>query len=160
MAIATITEPVTLDKENVLSPVGVLPGNVPIESGPAYAKPAAAATAAQNSAAVPVKVIEAPAPATTTKLPGVVFAPTEPTADGTTTKTTTTRVTSTVTVAPPPTPTSSISYYSTEYLTTGRTAYEILWIEDIVTVTEQITATVSVHARDHLHMHKHKRHDH
>ena len=147
-----ITEPATLDKENVLNPAGILPGNIPIASGPAYAKPAAVTNAA--------KALAASAPAATTTLLGAVFAATEPNTEGTTTKTKTISVTSTVTVTPPPTPTSSISYFSTQYLTTGLTAYEILWIEDVVTVTEQVTTTVGVEARDHLHMNKHKRHNH
>lgn len=150
-----ITEPASLVSENVLSPIGSLPGNVAIASGPAYAKPAASPAGTPNP--VPAKAVPAPAPAaTSSKLPGLVFAATE--AESTTTETTAISMTSTVTVAPPPTPTSSVSYYSTGYLTTGQIVHEFFWVEDVVTVTEQVTATVGVRARNHLH--QHRRHDH
>jgi hypothetical protein len=144
-----ITEPAALASENVLNPVGSLPGNVPIASGPAYAKSAVALSDVSKPAA-PVKAVPAPAPATATMPAGPSNSD-----SSTTTKTRTTTSTSFVTVSrPPPPPTSSVSYYSTQYLTTGQVVNEVLWVEDVVTVTEQVTATVSVYARDHLHKHQ------
>ena len=148
-----ITEPTALVSENVLSPVGSLPGNVPIAYGPAYAKPAAAPSDVAKPV-VTIKASHAPAPvvAAPSKLPGEIF---ETSDSSTTTKTTTTTSTSTVTVTPlPPPPTPSVSYYSTEYYTTGKAVQEVLWVEDVVTATEQVTITVGVYARDHLHKHQ------
>lgn len=137
-----ITEPAALVSENVLSPVGSLPGNVPIASGPAYAKLAAAPSEAAKPA-VPAKAIPAPTTAAAAS------------DSSTTTKTTTTTSISTITMAPPPPlPTPSVSYYSTEYHTTGQIVHEVLWVEDVVTVTEQVTATMGLYARDHVHKHR------
>lgn len=152
-----ITEPASLVSENVLSPVGSLPGNIAIASGPAYAKTAASAAATPNLA--PAKAVPAPAPAAiSSKLPGVAFAATE--VESTTTRITTTSLISTVTRSPSPSPASSLSYYSTEYHTTGQIVHEILWVEEVVTVTEPVTATLGVQARNHLHQHRRHSHHH
>lgn len=137
-----LTEPISLVKENVVNPIG-LPGNVPVISGPGYAKATSSA-----SAAPPEKAIHTVgSAASTSQKPGVVLAASKPAG-------------STLTRAPPPpSTTSSVSYYSTQYLTTGQVAYEVLYIEEVVTVTEQITTTVNMQPRDHLHMHRHKRHN-
>jgi hypothetical protein len=144
-----LTEPASLAKEDVVNPVG-LPGNVPIFSGPGYAKASASASAAAAAAAPPEKAIHTAAPAatSTSETPSAAL-PVSSSA------------TSTVTVPPPPpaSPTSSVSYYSTQYLTTGQVAYEVLYVEDVVTVTEQVTTTVDMKRRDHLHMHRHIRHN-
>jgi hypothetical protein len=155
-----LTEPASLAKEDVVNPVG-LPGNVPIFSGPGYAKASASASAA--AAAPPEKAIHTAAPAatSTSETPSAAPAASSPSQTPSAVPAVPSSATSTVTVPPPPpaSPTSSISYYSTQYLTTGQVAYEVLYVEDVVTVTEQVTATVDMQRRDHLHMHRHIRHN-
>lgn len=143
------TEPLSVSVENILSPIGSLPGNILISTGPEYAKPVKAASVLK--------------PTTTSKLPGVVFAAasssSEPKVDSTTTTSSTTTTTSKVTT-PPPAPTPTVSYYSTQYVTSGQVVNEILWIEDVVTVTAEVTTTIGVEARDHLHKHRRANHHH
>jgi hypothetical protein len=54
-----------------------------------------------------------------------------------------------------PAPNPSVSYYSTQYLTSGQVVHEVLWIEELVTVTAADAATtVGVEARAHVHQHQ------
>lgn len=152
-------EPIGMALEDLFSSPKSLPGSVPIGAGPEYAKPIAAPDAAIKA------VAPAPPAVPSTKLPGLVAAaiaspePVEPKPEPTTSSSsstsTSTTTTPAVTTPPPPPPTPSVSYYSTQYVTSGQVVNEILWIEDVVTVTAEYTSTiVGVQGRSHLNKHR------
>jgi hypothetical protein len=42
-------------------------------------------------------------------------------------------------------------------MTTGQVVEELLWVEELVTVTVPATTTVRFEGRDHIHKHRHVR---
>lgn len=168
----SINLPPALASENVLGPMAALPGNVPIVSGPG---PASGATAgspvtgappapASSDAPVPIPTLPYSAgqslASTDTYVPGGIFAVSLPTtADPAPTSTTAPAITQAPVVNAAATGTES--FFSTEYKTSGHAVLEVLWVEEIVTVTDPITTTVLVpgrkkrHVNRHLHNHLH-----
>lgn len=171
-----ITPPAAIAKENLVSALAALPGNVVIANGPA---PAGGAT---PGGALPVstggetgKVQALP---TLSYTPGVSVAPTDqyvpgaifaakPTAsskpqlaaaDINVAVATTLSTSSIAPPAPTPAPTTSASetetFVRTEYSTAGGKVMEVLWVEELVTVTASETVTVPGRKR---HVHKHAR---
>jgi hypothetical protein len=64
-------------------------------------------------------------------------------------------VTSPPTTAIPASATNTQSYFTTEYSTSGQALIEVLWVEEVKTVTE--SATTTIYNRDrkrHLHRHQ------
>jgi hypothetical protein len=162
-----ITLPTELVSEKVIGPISSLPGNVPIASGPG---PADGATAG-GSDATPVVVPTLShsdgvvLPTSATYVPGAVFAVSEseevkvasetPTPSTTSTSSTTPVVVPATTPAPSPIDTQS--YFSTEYSTSGFTVNEVLWVEEVQTVTVPVTETATTTLVNKRHVHKHKR---
>ena len=163
----SISLPPALASENVNGPMATLPGNVPIVSGPAPASgatagsPVTGAPPAPSSAAntVPVALPTLSYSAgqslasTDSYRPGGIFAVSVPaTADAAATSTSAPAVTP----APAPVPASGTeSFFSTQYMTSGRAVLEVLWVEEIVTVTDPITSTVTVPGRKKRHVNRH-----
>jgi hypothetical protein len=158
-----ITEPSDLASDNVVGPASILPGNAPICSGPA---PAGAApgntgsgpsrTAATSAAVVPTLSYSSGLSLSSgdTYIPGAVFA--------VSTRNSASRApapTTTSAPAPPAVPSSSTSYFSTGFATSGLVVQEVLWVEETVTVTGPVSTTTVIEARDraHGHLHKHRR---
>jgi len=156
-----ISTPAVLTSENVVSPNGQLPGNPAIVSGPGYASGAEAGTSrapsGSSAAAVPTlshsdgQILAS----SDTYVPGAVFAVSTSTSSTPTPSIASTQPTS----SPAPTTIASTaaaqseSYFSTQYLTSGQTVSEILWVEETVTITEG-----GVAKRGHGHAYKHVRH--
>jgi len=55
---------------------------------------------------------------------------------------------------PTPAPTDTQSYFSTDYSTSGYTVQEVLWVEELQTVTVPITTTTTAYNKRHVHKHK------
>lgn len=149
----SISTPSTLVAEAVSTGLASLPGNPPIVSGP---EPADGATAGAPAATTPVATTPAAAsspPAapslsysagsslatSATYVPGAVFA-----ADTSASAPAITAAPAVENVAQVP-----VSYFSTDYSTNGLTVNEVLWVEDIVTVTVPYAAR-----KRHLHKHR------
>lgn len=155
------TLPSALENENVVGPVSTLPGNPAIASGPGYASGAEAggagsAPAPTSAAANPVPTLSHSAGITLassdTYIPGAVFAAVTASSDGYN------GAGATITSAPSPS-VDTQSYFSTQYMTSGQVVNEILWVEELVTVTASMTTTMTLPARKrHLHQHQQRGH--
>jgi hypothetical protein len=150
--------PAAIENENVVNPVGSLPGNPPILSGPGYAMGATAGEST-TQAPNPVPTLSYSAGQSVSSgsdyVPGAVFAAkASPTSSPAPVENV---ATSQITTAPSlssAVPTES--FFSTEYSTSGQEVLEVLWVEELITVTApQSTTTVYVPGRKrHLHAHK------
>ncbi|KAH8656666.1 hypothetical protein BGZ60DRAFT_384562 [Tricladium varicosporioides] len=167
-----ISTPSVLAKENVVGGMTSLPGNVPIVAGPGYASGAAAggpstnlgATSAATSQAMPTLSYSAGTSASSAQyVPGAIFAAKS---DGTFSSTpvaapstTLVSMAAAAAVTSAPSLSDAKSFYSTQYATEGNTVKEVLWVEELVTVTQQETSTVTVTAdanqrKRHIHQHR------
>jgi hypothetical protein len=109
-------------------------------------------------------------PTTASYQPGGIFAVSAPPAAAPSTSSSaalpTTTSTSTpeapATTAPPSLAqavgTDSKSYFSTTFITSGRVVEEVLWVEEVVTVTQETTTTVMVPGKHRRHLHQHAAH--
>ncbi|KAE9364689.1 hypothetical protein N431DRAFT_355117 [Stipitochalara longipes BDJ] len=156
-----ITLPSAIDSENVVGPISALPGNVPIASGPGLASgatagsPVTGAPPAPSSAAsaVPIPTLGYSAgqslASTDTYIPGGIFAVSIPTSA--------TVAAPAVTTPPVAAASNTESFFSTQYTTSGHAVLEVLWVEEIVTVTDPITTTTVIapgrkrHLKRHMH---------
>ena len=158
-----ITLPSAIVDENVVGPMPTLPGNVPIVSGPAPADGATAGGTATGAPTAPVSTGSQALPtlsysagsslaSTDTYIPGGIFA----VSIASSSSKVASPVDAQVTPAPTTSATSSntVSFYSTQYTTSGQDVLEVLWVEEIVTVTDPVTSTVTVPGRKrHLKRH-------
>jgi hypothetical protein len=154
--VCNITLPSALENENVVG--GIC--NVPIVSGPAPASGATAGSPVTGAPPAPSSVGSQVVPtlsysagsslaSTDTYRPGGIFAVSVPTTDSTTAPS--------VTQAPVAATSNTESFFSTQYTTQGRNVLEVLWVEEIVTVTTPTTSTVMVPGRKrHLNRHLHQ----
>jgi hypothetical protein len=167
----SINLPSALVSENVIGPMASLPGNVPVVSGPGPASGATAGSPVTGAPPAPSSVDGAiPTPtlgysagqslaSTDTYIPGGIFAVSIPsTADAAPTSTTV--AAPAVTKAPVPASSNTESFFSTQYVTSGRAVLEVLWVEEVITVTDPFTTTVLVpgrkrHINRHLHQNVH-----
>ncbi|GJC90610.1 hypothetical protein ColLi_13448 [Colletotrichum liriopes] len=171
-------------KDNVTGPDSILPGNVAITFGDGSSEGGAAPVSSSTIAAptVPTLTYKPGKTATANPLPGEVFHETgkipygssisveavstpvpEPAAP-TTEPTPTPIIEPVITSAPASSSQQSISFVSTQTITSGNTVSIIYWEEEIVYVTEyeDITATLTVtptatpvlRAKRHLHQHR------
>jgi hypothetical protein len=155
-----MTVPSALEADNVVGPVSTLPGNPAIASGPGYASGAEAggsgSTPATTSAAAanPVPTLShsdgVTLASSDTYVPGAVFA------EVTSSSASLAAVAEVaVTSAPSSSSIDTQSYFATSYSTSGNIVNEILWVEELVTVTASMTATMTLPARKrHLHQHQ------
>jgi hypothetical protein len=154
------TVPSALANENVVGPVSSLPGNPAIASGPGYASDAKASgsgsTPATTSAAVanPVPTLShsdgVTLASSDTYVPGAVFAAVTGSSAGYAAA-----AAAAVTSAPSSSSIDTQSYFSTAYSTSGNIVNEVLWVEELVTVTASMTATMTLPGRKrHLHQHQ------
>lgn len=157
--VCNITLPSALVDENVVGPIPNLPGNVPIVSGPGPASGATAGSPVTGAPPAPSSVGSQVIPtlsysagsslaSTDTYQPGGIFAVSVPT------------TTPSVTQAPVAATSNTESFFSTQYTTSGQNVLEVLWIEEIVTVTASTTTTAMVpgrkrHLKRHLHQNVH-----
>ena len=163
--------PSALVSEDVIGPMDSLPGNVPIVSGPGPASGATAGSPATGvppappspPAAIPIPTLSYSAgqslASADSYIPGGIFAVSIPSTSDTST-TSTPSAPPAVTPAPVPTTSNTESFFSTQYITSGHAVLEILWVQEIVTVTEPLTTTVLVpgrkrHINHHLHQNVH-----
>ncbi|TAQ91244.1 hypothetical protein B7494_g434 [Chlorociboria aeruginascens] len=144
--------------EDVVSDLTALPGNVVIDAGPGYAEGVIAASASPSSAVVPTVSYSAGSTAAVSSayVPGAVFLEQDSSSKSTSTSSTSTSTSSAstiVTTAPPAAipAAASQSFFSTEYSTSGLNVLEILWTEEVVTVTQ--SAPAKRDAKRHLHQH-------
>ena len=153
-----ITVPSALESENVVGGMATLPGNPAIVSGPGYASGAEAggnsvgATATTiGSAVVPTLSYSAGSSiaSSDTYVPGAIFA-----AKATASPASHVQE-AVVTPAPVASPSNTQSFFSTEYSTSGQQVMEVLWVEEVVTITASSTSTVVVPGRKR-HLHKHR----
>ena len=153
------TMPAALVNENVVDPIGTLPGNPPIVSGPGYAM---GATAGESTTAAPnpVPTLSYSAGQSVSSgsdyIPGAVFAAKETVSSSSVE----TSASSTITKAPSiASAVDAQSFFSTEYSTSGQEVLEVLWVEELITVTAPAeTTTVYVPGRKrHVHQHLQKR---
>jgi hypothetical protein len=152
-----ITIPPALVDENVVGPIAALPGNPSIESGPAYAAGAAADQTVAATTANPVPTLShsdgVTLASSDTYVPGAVFAAVTGSSAAFEASATA------ITTAPSVSSIDTQSYFSTQYSTSGQIVNEILWVEDVVTVTASLTATMTLPARKrHLHQHQQRGH--
>jgi len=166
--VCNATLPAALDTENVLASIPALPGNVPIVSGPSPASGATAGSPVTGAPPAPSSIGTQAAPvptlpysagssvaSTDSYKPGGIFAVSIPTnAAGAAAAATSVSVTQ----APAATPLSNTaSFFSTQYTTSGQNVLEVLWVEEVVTVTDPVTTTVMVPGRKrHLNRHVHQ----
>jgi hypothetical protein len=142
----TFPVPQPWSSENDLGPVPSLPGNVPItygnETGPWAPSPVSTTAGAPTLTYTPGETASAPA----SPLPGQVFKQSSavyvevPSGTATSTALAEAVLATAPTQVPPPASTSA-SYFSTQYVTSGDVVSEILWEEDIVWVTQYADAT-------------------
>lgn len=157
-----ITLPSAIADENVVGPVSTLPGNPAIASGPGYASGAEAGAAGStpaptSAAANPVPTLSHSAGVTLassdTYVPGAVFAAV------TGSSAAYDAPAASITAAPSVSSVDTQSYFSTEYSTSGQVVNEVLWVEELVTVTASMTSTMTLPARKrHLHQHQQRGH--
>lgn len=159
-----ITLPSAIANEDVVGPMPTLPGNVPIVSGPAPANGATAGGTATGAPTAPVSPTGSQAlptlsysagsslASTDTYIPGGIFAVSIASSSS--------QVAGPVDAQITPAPTTSAaplnteSFFSTQYTTSGQVVLEVLWVEEIVTVTDPVTSTVMVPGRKrHLKRH-------
>lgn len=176
--------PGVLEHEKVMKNLVALPGNPAIVAGPEYAKGIAPGGPGSNekpdekpkpvssiialpSAQPTLSYSEGTVIASTADyVPGAVFAETAPSSPPAAPSPDPAvvpiapQVAAVVTAAPPvvEAPKDTKSYYSTEYKTKGNTVNEVLWVEEVVTVTvpgkeEVVTVTAGANKR---HLHKHR----
>lgn len=149
------TLPSALENENVVNPTPSLPGNVAIVSGPGYAMTAqeggagSAPPPTSAAGANPVPTLSHSAGFTVASsasyVPGAAFA-----------EVSSATAYSALPPAITPVPSASSdtqSYFSTSYSTSGHVVNEVLWEEEIVTVTASATMTLAARKR-HLHHHQ------
>jgi hypothetical protein len=149
------TMPAALVNENVVDPIGTLPGNPPILSGPGYGM---GATAGETATPNPVPTLSYSAGQSVSSgsdyVPGAIFAAKETVSSSSAVQTS---ATSTITTAPSIASAVNIeSFFSTEYSTSGQQVMEVLWVEELITVTAPAeTTTVYVPGRKrHVHQHQ------
>jgi hypothetical protein len=139
----SITLPSALVSENVTGPAPTLPGNVPIQSGPGYATigggGAETSTAAATSAPTPASSAIAKPSAENANIAVIADA-------------TSGAAASSITAAPVLPSSDAASYFSTQYITSSDVVDEILWAEEVVTVTASVTMTLP-NRRRHIHQH-------
>lgn len=159
-----ITEPAALVNENVVDP-STLPGNPAIVSGPA---PAGGATAGGSQAPGTGAIVPtlshsdgATLATSATYVPGAVFAevtsassPLVGVNNDAAVVATTTSSPAPAAPTPTPAPTDTQSYFSTDYSTSGYTVQEVLWVEELQTVTVPVTTTTTAYNKRHVHKHK------
>jgi hypothetical protein len=148
--------PADLESENAESPGTTLPGNVHIQSGPAYATygSGGGSRAGATSAAVPTLPYSA---GVSTDIAGGIFA-----------EATSSYSASPVTTTPSPSPTAAPtinpllpgeSIVSTMYTTLGNEVMEIVMVEQEITVYVSTTATAMTTVTE-MRRRKHRRHGH
>jgi hypothetical protein len=158
-----ITVPSAIAKEDVVGAMSNLPGNVPIVSGPAPANGATAGGTATGAPTAPVVTSGSQAlptlsysagsslASTDTYIPGGIFAVSIASSSSQVAGPVDAQVT------PAPTTTSisnTESFFSTQYTTSGQAVLEVLWVEEVVTVTDPVTTTVIAPGRKrHLKRH-------
>jgi hypothetical protein len=171
--------PSAIAKENVVGAMSTLPGNPAIVSG-GYASGATAGGSGSgskptSSAAAPVTSVAPSSSALPTLsyqagssvasgsqyVPGAVFAAksggdlSSSTAKGAgVTIPTTSTSAAAITSAPAASPSSVQTFFSTEYQTNGQVVSEILWVEDVVTVTAGAPSSTPAARKRHLHKHR------
>ncbi len=165
--VCNVTLPVALETENILASIPALPGNVPIVSGPGPASGATAGSPVTGAPPAPSSIGTQAAPVPTLSYsaglsvastdsykPGGIFAVSIPTTPAGAPVATS----ASVTQAPVATSLSNTqSFFSTEYTTSGQNVLEVLWVEEVVTVTDPVTTTVTVPGRKrHLNRHVHQ----
>lgn len=162
-----ITLPSVLAKENVVGAITTMPGNPAIAYGPAYASGAAAGKSATTPATSAAPVTTQPAmtlsysagaslASTDTYVPGAIFALSSG-ASFTQDTTTSSAITTSTSISSAPAVTEAavfaeqassaetMSYFSTAYNTiSSNQVEEVLWVEEVVTVTQESTSTVVV----------------
>jgi len=164
-----VTLPSAIEKENVVGPVYTLPGNPAIAPGPAPADQVTAGEATTTIVNVAPTLSYSAGislASSDTYIPGGIFAvstyPTSTTPSPSSTPkapASAVVVAENVAVTSPPTTipasaTNTQSYFTTEYSTSGQALIEVLWVEEVKTVTE--SATTTIYNRDrkrHLHRH-------
>jgi hypothetical protein len=166
--VCNATLPAALDTEKVLASIPALPGNVPIVSGPGPASGATAGSPVTGAPPAPSSIGTQAAPvptlpysagssvaSTDSYKPGGIFAVSIPTTPAGAPAATSPPA---VTQAPVATSLSNTqSFFSTEYTTSGQNVLEVLWVEEVVTVTDPVTTTVMVPGRKrHLNRHVHQ----
>jgi len=168
-----IALPSAIASENVMGPMPTLPGNVPIASGPGPANGATAGgTETGPPAAPPSPVVTSGSQtlptlsysagsslaSTDTYIPGGIFAVSIASSSSKVAGPVAPQVTPAPSAAPP---SNTKSYFSTQYTTSGAAVLEVLWVEEIVTVTDPITSTMTVPGRKrHLKRHLQAHHAH
>ena len=154
------TVPSALEAENVVGPVSNLPGNPAIASGPGYAAgaeaggPGSTPPTTSAAAANPVPTLShsdgATLASSASYVPGAVFAEVASSSGSQGAV-----AAAAVTPAPSPSSVDTQSYFATSYSTSGNIVNEVLWVEEFVTVTDSMTATMTLPARKrHLHQHQ------
>ncbi|CZR56548.1 related to glyoxal oxidase precursor [Phialocephala subalpina] len=174
-----VTLPSAIAKENVVGAVSTMPGNPVIAYGPGYASGAAAGGNSATATAGGVAGTTQSAmtlsysagislASSESYVPGGIFAVSTGASFALSTAATSTPTSSPSVAATSPTTAAAAfvaasivesagpSYFSTAYQTLDpNTVEEILWLEEVITVTEASTATVTVPARKrHLHGHR------
>ena len=159
-----VTVPSALENENVVGPVSTLPGNPAIASGPGYASAAEASGPGSTPATTSAVVSENPVPtlshsdgvtlkSSATYVPGAVFA------EATGASAAYAAPSASITAAPAVSSIDTQSYFATSYSTSGDIVNEVLWVEELVTVTAPSAASMTLPARKrHLHQHLQQRH--
>jgi hypothetical protein len=150
------TMPAALVNENVVDPVGTLPGNPPILSGPGYGMGATAGEATATPIPVPTLSYSAGQSVSSGSdyVPGAIFAAKETVNSSPPAQTS---ATSTITAAPSiASAVNTESFFSTDYSTSGQEVLEVLWVEELITITApQSTTTVYIPGRKrHVHQHQ------
>jgi hypothetical protein len=168
--------PSAIAKENVVGAMSTLPGNPAIVSG-GYAsgataggsgsgsKPttsaAAPVTSAAPSSVLPTLSYQAGSSVASGSqyIPGAIFAAKSgsdesSTAKGAVVTIPTSSSAAAITSAPAASPSSVQTFFSTEYQTNGQVVSEILWVEDVVTITAGAPSTTPAARKRHIHKHR------
>jgi hypothetical protein len=149
------TMPAALVNENVVDPIGTLPGNPPILSGPGYGMGATAGET--NATPNPVPTLSYSAGQSVSSgsdyVPGAIFAAKETVSSSPVE----TSATSTITAAPSiASAVNTQSFFSTDYSTSGQEVLEVLWVEELITVTAppETTTVYAPGRKRHVHQHQ------
>lgn len=138
--------PLMLKSEDVTGPMANLPGNVKITFADGHSE---GSNEPKSSSVAKPSLTYAPGEKATNKaslLPGQVFKETANAVAAAAAQTT-------PAPAPPPANAAAPSFFSTQYITNGKVVSEILWKEEVVTVTKMVDAapTGAAHAKRHQH---------
>lgn len=158
--------PLAAAKDQLLSKLSSLPGDVQIFSGPERApshdlpgleKPS---PSSEVSASVPTLGYSAATAEPSGLKAGGLFAETPESSSESSSSDAPSSSAAAVTSAPSaPAPTPTQSFFSTQYATKGNTVEEVFWVEEEVTTTIMATQTMTVGANKERkrHLHKHRR---